>query len=130
MTLEKIVPNLIVDDVARSLAFYRDVLGFQAVTSVPDKPPYVFVWLQLDGGELFLNAAEEVGKETPRFGKPGGSGMYFTVSGIDELYESVRGRAELVMPLTMQFYGMREFSIADPDSYLLTFAQREPSRSD
>ncbi len=34
-------------------------------------------------------------------------------------------RATVVMPMTKQFYGMREFAITDPDGYLLTFAERE-----
>jgi uncharacterized glyoxalase superfamily protein PhnB len=28
------------------------------------------------------------------------------------------------MPLTTQFYGMREFAIHDPDGHLITFAER------
>jgi uncharacterized glyoxalase superfamily protein PhnB len=27
------------------------------------------------------------------------------------------------MPVTDQFYGMREFTITDPDGYVVTFAQ-------
>ncbi len=44
-----VTPNLVVRDIARSLAFYRDVLGFTISMSVPDAPPYVFVGLERDG---------------------------------------------------------------------------------
>ena len=40
-----VTPNLVVKDVARSLAFYRDVLGFTVAMSVPDAEPFVFVGL-------------------------------------------------------------------------------------
>ena len=40
--LNKLTPNLVVADVARSLAFYRDVLGFKVAITVPDAAPYVF----------------------------------------------------------------------------------------
>ena len=29
----------------------------------------------------------------------------------------------MVMPIATKFYGMREFSIADPDGYVITFAE-------
>jgi len=36
----------------------------------------------------------------------------------------VKGKTRLVIPLTTQFYGMREFAIEDPDGFVITFAQR------
>ena len=45
-------------------------------------------------------------------------------AGIDALYESLRTRASVVMPLKNQFYGMREFGILDPDDYVIFFAQQ------
>src|SRR5690242_15114453 len=54
-TFTKNTPNLIVSDLNRSLAFYRDLLGFSVVTTVPEKPPFVFVMLQAGGVEIFLN---------------------------------------------------------------------------
>jgi uncharacterized glyoxalase superfamily protein PhnB len=32
--------------------------------------------------------------------------------------------AKINMPLTDQFYGMREFGMIDPEGWMLTFAQR------
>ena len=42
----KLTANLIVSDVARSVEFYRDVLGFGLGATVPDAAPYVFASLQ------------------------------------------------------------------------------------
>ena len=36
MNLTDVTPNLIVSDIDRSTAFYRDVLGFSVVTTVPE----------------------------------------------------------------------------------------------
>ena len=55
MTFESITPNLIVNDIDRSTAFYRDVLGFQQVTTVPEEPPFVFVWMKQGSVDVFLN---------------------------------------------------------------------------
>jgi uncharacterized glyoxalase superfamily protein PhnB len=41
-------------------------------------------------------------------------------------YAELEGRVDVTMPLTTQWYGMKEFAIADPDGYLI--AERvEPS---
>ena len=43
--LTKLTPNLIVSNVERSLAFYRDILGFTVAQTVPDASPFVFAIL-------------------------------------------------------------------------------------
>ena len=45
MQLTDVTPNIIVADMDRSLAFYRDVLGFSTVATVPDQGPFVFAWM-------------------------------------------------------------------------------------
>jgi uncharacterized glyoxalase superfamily protein PhnB len=46
------------------------------------------------------------------------------VDNLDEVYEKVKDSAKVVMSPTEQFYGMREFTIEDPNRYQLTFAQQ------
>jgi uncharacterized glyoxalase superfamily protein PhnB len=46
------------------------------------------------------------------------------VNDVDAFHAQLSGRAQIVMGLTDQFYGMREFAILDPDGYLITFAQK------
>jgi catechol 2,3-dioxygenase-like lactoylglutathione lyase family enzyme len=36
MKFSDVTPNLVVLDVERSLVFYRDVLGFSLITTVPE----------------------------------------------------------------------------------------------
>jgi catechol 2,3-dioxygenase-like lactoylglutathione lyase family enzyme len=36
-TLKKLTPNLMVEDVNRTVAFYQEVLGFELLTSVPEE---------------------------------------------------------------------------------------------
>lgn len=42
MDFTDVTPNLIVADIDRSIASYRDVLGFSMVAHVPDAAPFVF----------------------------------------------------------------------------------------
>lgn len=122
-----VTPNLLVSNLDRSTAFYRDVLGFTVKQTVPDAAPFVFVWLERDGVPVFLNDPKAVEKDVARvsarpFG--GTATMFFVITGVDAYHAQVAPRANVVMELKTQFYGMREFAIEDPDGHILTFAER------
>ncbi len=126
--LKKLTPNLVVSDVSRSLAFYRDVLGFEMEFSVPDKPPYVFAAVHSGPVEIFLNAPEPAIAEYPAFKDlpiGGTLTLFIEVAGVRRLHDELRDRVTIVMPLEKKWYGLTEFAIADPDGYLITFAERE-----
>ena len=126
-TFTSVTPNLIVRDIARSTAFYRDVLGFSINQTVPDEAPFVFVWLEKDGVPVFLNDITAAAHDYPDAAKlpPGGTvAMFFVITGVDDYHAAIASKATVVMPLKTQFYGMREFAITDPDGHLITFAER------
>ena len=129
VTFSTQTPNLVVADIARSLTFYRDVLGFSVVTSVPDAAPFAFVMLSRDNLMVFLNSVASV-REDPAYSKladnvgQSGVAMYFDVKGVRELYDAIKGKVKVIAPLERKFYGVTEFNIADPDGYLITFAER------
>ena len=126
MTFVDVTPNLVVSSIDRSLAFYRDVLGFTLVTTVPDQAPYAFAWMQRDTVNVFLNSEASADVKAAA----GTNMLYITVeaadkgSGVDALFAAVTNRAPVVMAPTDQFYGMRELTIKDPDGYVVIFAQR------
>ena len=127
MTFESLTPNLIVSDIDRSAAFYRDVLGFERVTTVPENPPFVFVWLKHGSVNVFLNAPQPE-KATPPLALDkavaGTNSMYIKLEGIDDLAARVHDRGvTLAIPMHKEFYGMREFAVRDPDGYLIIFAE-------
>ena len=127
-TFTSVTPNLLVQDIGRSTAFYRDVLGFSVKQTVPpDAMPHVFVWLERDGVPVFLNDPAAVEKDVPQatrraFG--GTATLFFVITDVDAYYTEVAARSKVVMPLTTQWYGMREFTVEDPDGHLITFAER------
>jgi uncharacterized glyoxalase superfamily protein PhnB len=126
---KKLTPNLLVENVERSLAFYVDTLGFARGMAVPDESPLVFASVTSGAVEIFFNDAETAVKEYPAFGgKPiGATGtMFIEVEGVDALHDRLKTRVKIVMPLVTQFYGLREFAIEDPDGYIVTFAERIP----
>jgi len=129
-TFSKLTPNLLVADVERSLAFYTNVLGFERGFTVPEQPPFVFGSVVSGPIEIFFNERETAAKEYPAFaGKPLGiSGtMFIELKGsgvIEPLHDRLKAAGAIVMPLVKQWYGMKEFAIADPDGYVITFAER------
>ena len=126
--LKKLTPNLVVSDVARSMAFYHETLGFQVTATVPDAPPYVFAVVQSGPVEIFLNAPEPAVAEYPAFKDLAIGGtltLFIEVAGIKQAFESLKDRVKVVMPLEHKWYGVTEFAFLDPDGYVITFAERE-----
>jgi lactoylglutathione lyase len=129
-TFSKLTPNLIVADVERSLAFYTSVLGFERGFTVPEQQPFVFGSVVSGPIEIFFNERETAAKEYPAFaGKPPGmtGTMFIELQGrgnLERLHDQLKGAVPIVMPLVKQWYGTHEFAIADPDGYVITFAER------
>ena len=122
-----VTPNLVVRDIARSTAFYRDVLGFEIKQTVPDAEPFVFVWLERDGIQVFLNDARTAAHDYPEIASTpfgGTATIFFVITEVDAYHALVAPKAKVVMALKTQFYGMREFAITDPDGHTITFAER------
>jgi len=128
MKFQKLTPNLVVRDVARSMEFYKTVLGFQPAITVPDQPPYVFGSVTSGGVEIFFNDQKAVAADYPALGKKhiGGSlTLFIEVEGIEEILAAVqKSGAKVTMPLKEQFYGMREFAFEDPEGWEVTIAER------
>ena len=122
-----VTPNLLVRNVAKSTAFYRDVLGFTIGETVPDKEPFVFVWMKHGDVSVFLNdikAAENDYPPAAKMPQGGTAALFFIVTDVDGYHAMVAPKASVIMPLKTQFYGMREFAITDPDGHIITFAER------
>jgi uncharacterized glyoxalase superfamily protein PhnB len=125
--IKKLTPNLIVSSVEQSLAFYCDVLGFTRTGTVPDESPYVFAMVQSGPAEIFFNAQGPAVSEYPAFaGRPVGGTLtlYMEVSEVAKIYDDLKARVKVTMPLEKKFYGVTEFAFEDPDGYVVTFAEK------
>jgi catechol 2,3-dioxygenase-like lactoylglutathione lyase family enzyme len=121
---KRLTPNLIVADVERSLAFYTNVLGFTRGMTVPEQAPFMFGSVVSGGVEIFFNEKHIATKEFPMLAAQpiGASGtMYLEVEAgtIERLHEQLKPAVPIVMPFVTQWYGVKEFVIADPDGYLV-----------
>jgi catechol 2,3-dioxygenase-like lactoylglutathione lyase family enzyme len=126
--LKSLTPNLIVSNVEQSIAFYRDTLGFDVETTVPEITPYVFAIVTSGGVRIFFNAPEAAVTEYPVLGsRPLGGTLtlFIDVTGIRDLYARLLPMVKVVMPIEVKWYGQTEFAFEDPDGYVITVAERE-----
>jgi uncharacterized glyoxalase superfamily protein PhnB len=128
MKVQKLTPNLIVRDVAASMAFYQTVVGLEPAIKVPDEPPYVFGSVSNGSVEIFFNDQKAAAADYPPLGaRPIGGSLtqFIEVEGIQEVMAAVqKAGAKIVMPIKDQFYGMREFAFEDPEGWIITIAER------
>lgn len=112
-----VIPVMRVTDLDAALRFYVDVLGFAESFRFGEPPAYAGV--NAGGHELHINLERE---------HAGRGEFYLAVDdGIDELYARVQERgATIDIELKDQPYGMRDFSVRDPDGNFLTLGQTLP----
>lgn len=127
-----LVPELMVSDIHRSLAFWRDVLGFRVLF---ERHAEGFAYLEREGSEVMLEEARE-GERTWLVGpmeKPFGRGINFQIetNDVQDLLDALkRTNWSLCREPEERWYrtgdqecGQRQFLVQDPDGYLLRFAQ-------
>jgi len=125
--IKGMAPLLQVFDMPTSIAFYRDVLGFEVVaTSRPGEEQFGWALLRLHGVELMLNTAYEddsrPAKPDPaRIAAHDDTAIYFGCPDVDAAYEYLRSRISNVKKPKVAHYGMKQLYIHDPDGYNLCF---------
>ncbi len=125
-----IVPNLMVSDMPRAIAFYGEVFGMhvsvlvaadRSVSTEGDGADAVFATLEGAGGQLMLQLASSISEELPQFAgrSPEMTGTIY-LRGVPA--DEVAGRApasSIVKGPLNQWYGMREVYVSDPDGYVI-----------
>lgn len=122
MNIQRLAPLLNVEDVPRSIAFYREHLGFQVVSEWESGGRVRWASLEAHGIVLMLNEPDEIcsGERRAR-GTYGDAVFYFTVDDVNALHRRLKHKQIPVGSLRDEHYGMREFYVRDPDGYELGF---------
>jgi glyoxylase I family protein len=123
-----LTPLFQVFDMPTSMAFYRDVLGFEVVSSSPVKQDGSSNWvlLALNGVELMLNTAYEdddrpSAPDPARVAAHEDAAIYFGCPDVDAVYAHLRANGIDAKPPRVAPYGMTQLYVADPDGYNLCF---------
>ena len=118
---EQLVTEIVVRDIGRSVEFYGR-LGFELLRDGGD-----FVELTWEDHRLFLaelsafrNASDAATVSPPPFPL---ANVRVMVPDVDEYWKRVNGLgARIIVPLADRYYGLRDFTIADPDGFGVRFA--------
>jgi catechol 2,3-dioxygenase-like lactoylglutathione lyase family enzyme len=118
---EQLVTEIVVRDIRRSVEFYRR-LGFELLRDGGD-----FVELTWEDHRLFLaelsafRDTRGVALATPSPFPV--ANVRVMVSNVDEYWKLVNEiGAQIVVPVADRYYGLRDFTIADPDGFGVRFA--------
>ena len=120
-----IEPFIKCSQIKASLAFYTEILDFKVVQAPdPDPTSFMSVYAFLERGGSHVHLSEHSGDGVF------GSVIYVRVEDIEATYKTliengleVKDKGVLTMELVTQAWGMKEFSVKDPDGNRITFGQ-------
>jgi catechol 2,3-dioxygenase-like lactoylglutathione lyase family enzyme len=120
--LTSISPVLLVSDLERSVAYYRDRLGFEC--EVYGDPPN-FASARREGASILLALTDEPERIIPNWRIVENMwNAYIRVDDVHRLYAEVQERGA---PIDYTIYdaphGFREFGVQDPDGHDIAFGQ-------
>lgn len=126
-------PLLQVFDMPAAVKFYCGVLGLDLIDNSPviDNPIQgeYFHWAMLRGNDvtLMLNTAYDDGErpsapDPERVASHSDTGLFFSCRDVDAIYNRLLpSEVKVIEKPMVTCYGMKRFTIADPDGYNLSF---------
>jgi hypothetical protein len=125
--MESLSPNIFVDSMDETIAFYKSI-GFQLVMTVPETGPDLIWAMMMNGNVTFMfQTFASLGEELPEISRKNGASqlLYIKLKNIREYFELIKDKVKVLKGLETTFYGATEFSILDNNNYVLTFAEDE-----
>ena len=113
-----------VENVAETIKFYEEKLGFKKILSVPEEGTILnFAIVGKDNITIMFQEQQNLMEEYPSLKiekiKPTFT-LFITVQNVLELCEKLKGEVEFAKELHQTFYGKDEFAIFDNNRNILT----------
>ena len=128
MKFNSLIPELTVQNIERTKAFYIDLLGFKLEYERKDDK---FAFVSMREAQIMLEELHFDGWITAELVYPFGRGVNFSIEteDIEGIYAALTAAAyPLFRPMTLSSYEVdgvileqKEFLVQDPDGYLLRF---------
>ena len=128
LRLRSAAAGFTVNDIEKSVAFYRDILGFIVKDRWEENGKLLGVEM-VAGGVSFMLGQDDWKKGRDRV-KGEGFRIYCTTGQhVDRLAEQIKERGgSLTQEPRTQPWGMRDFAIEDPDGFKITIAYAESQK--
>jgi len=124
---KNLAPMFLVDDVDEAIEWYKEVFDAKINATDPENPPYEWVSLLIGDVEIMFAKKESAIRwysENVKINENISNFIaYIYVEGIDELYQKIKERTEIIMEPLSQWYGIKEFAIKAPFGMVLVFAE-------
>lgn len=123
MTMLKLIPNIPVADVERSVEFYRHVLGFDLI-AVRGRGDTTRAHLKLGDVEIIFRSLD-VYAPLPYLDPALENQLilHIQVDDVAELFHRIQDQVRIVRSLEPTLFGSAEFMIRDVDGRILAFSQ-------
>jgi glyoxylase I family protein len=125
-----LTPLIGVFDMPRALAFYRDVLGFAVVSASPEVETAEgrfshWMWLRFGRAEIMLNTQYDSNERPlqPPEKKSKDAVFYVGCSDVELAYQELTDRGLKAERPRVAPYGLKFFSVEDPDGYTIVFQE-------
>ena len=118
----KLEPLIYVTDLKKSIDFYVNILEFKLGDLYPNKDEATYAPVFIDDYKLMLCLARKNNKKFHPNGL-GGTGvqMFIRVEDVDKKYQEIKNKVTVIDEIETKSWGDREFTLKDPDGYLISF---------
>jgi uncharacterized glyoxalase superfamily protein PhnB len=118
----RIVPLLQVGNMADTITYYRDCLGFAVDFLWPEGDPK---WAQMSRGDISFLLTIDLGTSSGLFIAEKGNGVVFHImmDDVSAIYEELTASGAIIVQELQDFGGRKQFSVADTNGYVLAFSQ-------
>lgn len=126
MMYETITTNIMVEDVKKTIEYYKNILGFETVLTVPEtSEKYDFAIISKDSISIMFQSKQSLIEEYPTLEletiKPTFT-LFITVTDVEKLYRQIKDHVMIAKELHQTFYGKLEFAIFDNNHNILTIS--------
>ncbi|GAG93483.1 unnamed protein product [marine sediment metagenome] len=124
---KKLIPNLMVEDVNYTVDYYENILGcFELIATDPREGKFDWAMMRSEEADIMFQSRESLCGVIPDFkNKKIGATLviYIEVDNVEELYNLIKNKVDIIKELNTTSYGMKEFLVRDCNGYILVFAQ-------
>ncbi|MDR1389175.1 MAG: VOC family protein, partial [Treponema sp.] len=93
MEYKDLMPNLMVKDVGKTVDFYKNILGFSVLATVPENGPFAFAIVNANNVIISFQEEKSIKEEYTqlnKFPQGGAFTLYIHVTDVNELFEKIK----------------------------------------
>ncbi len=114
-----VVPLLWVKNIEKSIRFYEEI-GFKMSATWQPQDEIQWCRVEFHDAALMLQQINDLDAKQ-QISEDYGIQLYFITENVDVVYHQIRARGIDVSPPKIEFYGMKQVFVSDPDGRTLCF---------